>query len=1104
MPPEGLMPPEDDAGLGSLADAALDPLFWPAERVGATSAWWRHVPFAHWIVRATCPQVLVELGTHAGVSYSAFCGAVQRAGLPTRCHEVDTWKGDDHAGRYGDAVFDEFRTYHDRRFSQFSTLIRSTFDDALPQIEDGSVDLLHIDGLHTYDAVRRDYENWLPKLSDAAVVLFHDVNERSGDFGVWRLWAELCRHHPSFTFLHSHGLGVLAVGANVPAPVRALCRIADLRRLAAVRTRFAVLGERWLAETNERMLAADLGAKLHDAAAGLHGANAELADNRIRLADARVKLADAGVKLGDAGAELAANRAELVGVRAELAGAGIELASASDHARGNQADIMRLTRELQQATIRATRAESTAAAIGGAHDAVLSSTAWGATWPLRRLGAHMPQPVRRTLRAGARLAWWTVTLRPVARRAAGRQAAPPPAGPTAEDSLQSPRIRPPALSAPDAAAPAGGRSCRVIFLSGESHTPGHSYRVERPAAALAALGAAVTWMTVDDARSRLAEIQDASLLVIWRATWSDTIAGAIAAARAGGATVAFDIDDLMIDPDLARLSVIDGIRTLDLTEEMVRDHFTGVRRTLDASDLCLTTTDELAAHARRAGHPTVVLPNGFDAEIFARSRLAVRRHRQLPSDGLIGIGYAAGSRTHQRDFALCADAVAAVMRQRPAVWLVGFQPGDGSPPILDVAEFPSLRDLAHRIELRRFVPLERLPDEVARFDINLAPLEIGNPFCEAKSELKFFEAALVSVPTIASATGPFRRAIRDGETGFLAASPAEWQEALLALVDDAARRRDMADKALLSVLWRFGPEQRREQLAGLLDVLRGGRRGAHGFALDVCQKRAAGGALPHVPAHEVVYQADRLGMAEATVLVPVYNYAAFVREALDSVLAQSLAALDLVIVDDCSTDDSLAVATAWAQANAGRFNRVLVLHNARNAGLAFSRNLGFAAAETPYVLPLDADNRLRPECAEACLATIHASGAAFAYPRIQEFGQRGGIIGARGYNPLRLQNGNYIDAMALISRAAWAAAGGYDHIRHGWEDFDFWCRLAELGLFGAQVAGAPLAEYRAHGTSMLGTTMAAEASIQHMVDALHARHPWLTIATPVAIPSPGP
>src|SRR6266478_5897276 len=132
------------AGLASLADPALEPLFWRAERVGATSAWWRHVPFAHWIVCAAQPAVLVELGTHAGVSYSAFCQAVQRTGLPTRCHAVDTWQGDEHAGRYEDAVFDEFRSYHDAHFSRFSTLIRSTFDDALGQLEAGSIDLLHI------------------------------------------------------------------------------------------------------------------------------------------------------------------------------------------------------------------------------------------------------------------------------------------------------------------------------------------------------------------------------------------------------------------------------------------------------------------------------------------------------------------------------------------------------------------------------------------------------------------------------------------------------------------------------------------------------------------------------------------------------------------------------------------------------------------------------------------------------------------------------------------------------------------------------------------------------------------------------------------------
>src|SRR5215469_10299013 len=237
--------------LAALADPSLDPLFWRAERLGAESAWWEHVPFAHWIVCATSPRVLVELGTHTGVSYSAFCHAVARAGIGTRCHAVDTWQGDSHAGRYGSEVLNELRAFHDERFGAFSTLLQCTFDEGLAHIEDGSIDLLHIDGLHTYKAVRHDFESWLPKLSDRVVVLFHDINVRRDDFGVWQLWAELRRQYPGFEFVHGHGLGILAVGMDMPPPIAELCELSDPTGLARIRMRFAWLGERWWIDTRE-------------------------------------------------------------------------------------------------------------------------------------------------------------------------------------------------------------------------------------------------------------------------------------------------------------------------------------------------------------------------------------------------------------------------------------------------------------------------------------------------------------------------------------------------------------------------------------------------------------------------------------------------------------------------------------------------------------------------------------------------------------------------------------------------------------------------------------------------------------------------------------
>lgn len=191
--------------------------------IGApTTAWLGHIPFGSWLVNAVRPQSLVELGTHYGDSYFAFCNSVQKNDLTTRCYAVDTWQGDDHAGKYPDAVYNTVKRHHDQYYSAFSSLLRMTFDEALDQFSDGSVDLLHIDGLHTYEAVQHDFESWLPKLSNQAVVLFHDTNVREGDFGVWRLWDELAVKYPNIHFDHSHGLGVLFVGKDQPTVIHDL------------------------------------------------------------------------------------------------------------------------------------------------------------------------------------------------------------------------------------------------------------------------------------------------------------------------------------------------------------------------------------------------------------------------------------------------------------------------------------------------------------------------------------------------------------------------------------------------------------------------------------------------------------------------------------------------------------------------------------------------------------------------------------------------------------------------------------------------------------------------------------------------------------------
>jgi hypothetical protein len=140
---------------------------------------------------------------------------------------VDTWEGDTHALHYGEQVYQSLRSRHEPRYGDFSQLMRLSFDEAVGQFEDGGIDLLHIDGLHTYEAVRHDFEAWLPKLSDRAVVLLHDTAMHERGFGVAKFFEELSIRYPCFGFTHSHGLGVVAVGAKVPAAFVAFMQHAE-------------------------------------------------------------------------------------------------------------------------------------------------------------------------------------------------------------------------------------------------------------------------------------------------------------------------------------------------------------------------------------------------------------------------------------------------------------------------------------------------------------------------------------------------------------------------------------------------------------------------------------------------------------------------------------------------------------------------------------------------------------------------------------------------------------------------------------------------------------------------------------------------------------
>jgi hypothetical protein len=455
-----MTPDQDSDTLHYLWDPRLDPLFWRPERLGAASAWWGHVPFAHWVVSEAQPRLLVELGTGTGVSYSAFCETVSRERLKARCIAVDTWKGDQHTGLYGEDVYSDFRQFHDDRYGAFSTLLRCPFDAALEHVADGSIDLLHIDGVHTYEIVRHDFENWQSKLSDRAVVLFHDTNVREEGFGVWRIWSELRDRFPSFEFLHCHGLGVLAVGDHTPPAVAALCVLDNRNAMVAVRERFRELGEHWVLHFRRQTFLREMAsrdaqitelratvARIQDQAGKQDGAEARLRleaerardeairqaniESRLRLEaerardeaigqantesrlrpeaerarDEAIRQADVEVRLRLEAVRARAEalrqaerekglRLEAVRARAEALrqaegekGLRLEAVRARDEMRDEAAKVLAHSQTIKaECQAFATETECLRSALARATaewQAVLTSTTWQATWPLR-------------------------------------------------------------------------------------------------------------------------------------------------------------------------------------------------------------------------------------------------------------------------------------------------------------------------------------------------------------------------------------------------------------------------------------------------------------------------------------------------------------------------------------------------------------------------------------------------------------------------------------------------------------------------------------------------------------------------------------------------
>ena len=193
------------------------PLLYQPQHETPYSAWKGHRGFAQRIIKELQPEVFVELGVHAGDSYFTMVDAMRF--ITGKAYGVDTWDGDKHAGFYDDSIWNMVKSVN-KQYPN-SKLLRMPFDQAAGVVSDG-ISLLHIDGLHTYEAVKHDFETWEPKVTD--VILLHDICvPENPDFGVWKLWEEIKSGNEGvcFEFHHCHGLAVFCKSERGLAAVKA-------------------------------------------------------------------------------------------------------------------------------------------------------------------------------------------------------------------------------------------------------------------------------------------------------------------------------------------------------------------------------------------------------------------------------------------------------------------------------------------------------------------------------------------------------------------------------------------------------------------------------------------------------------------------------------------------------------------------------------------------------------------------------------------------------------------------------------------------------------------------------------------------------------------
>ncbi|MBN1297101.1 glycosyltransferase [bacterium] len=328
--------------------------------------------------------------------------------------------------------------------------------------------------------------------------------------------------------------------------------------------------------------------------------------------------------------------------------------------------------------------------------------------------------------------------------------------------------------------------CLLVY---ESDCASTQYRVNHTAQLLESrnLNCRLIDLETLDRINRFTWLANTRLVFLHRLPMTPALARFIHAARRRRIPVVLDLDDAVHTPALYRHSAIYDV--LSPLEKRIHDALAiRVGKTLDRVDAITVSTQPLMEQVQSTGKPIFCIPNRVSPSMIeAASAYTSPAHPSEITSHAITLGYLSGTATHHRDFQPLVPVLETIWETYPHVQLLLAGPLNLNPPI-----HPRFFDRITTLPLK---PWPKFLSYYSKLDINLAPLETANPFCEAKSAIKYLEAALLSIPTIASPTHDFRRLITPGKTGFLAHSPDDWLSTLTACISDLTMCRNIGSAA---------------------------------------------------------------------------------------------------------------------------------------------------------------------------------------------------------------------------------------------------------------------------------------------------------------------